>query len=198
VPDSVAVLERALFDFTARNRGPRAATATILPTLGFALRLPRPTWPAIDTTMTGARMQAAVAMMRQDTAALRRAARALDSVARATAESMGSDSGFSVTAADAYLFLGDSAAALRTLRFSLDTAALMYPYFPLSSSGFTSATFASRQMLLRADLAAAAGAKDEAREWYRRFVDAWAKADPELQPLVRRARARLQGLGGRE
>ena len=50
-------------------------------------------------------------------------------------------------------------------------------------------------MLLRADLAAAAGQRDEAGKWYRRVLDLWSDADPELQPTVTRIRAALGKLG---
>ena len=69
-------------------------------------------------------------------------------------------------------------------------------YFPAQSSGFTPAFFAPRLMLLRADLAAARGLKDEARVWYRRFIDVWNTAVAELQPLVARARKSYADVGG--
>ena len=53
----------------------------------------------------------------------------------------------------------------------------------------------TRMMLLRADLAAAAGQRDEAGKWYRRVLDLWSDADPELQPVVTRIRAALGKLG---
>jgi hypothetical protein len=49
-------------------------------------------------------------------------------------------------------------------------------------------------MLLRADLAAALGFRDESRLWYTRVLDLWAEADPELQPTVTRIRAALGAL----
>lgn len=54
----------------------------------------------------------------------------------------------------------------------------------------------SRAMLLRADLAAGQGLKDEARIWYGRFLDLWSKADPEFAPIVARARAAYAAVGG--
>ena len=50
-------------------------------------------------------------------------------------------------------------------------------------------------MLLRADLAFAAGKRDEARVWYRRVLDLWSQADPEMQPTVDRIKAALASLG---
>jgi len=49
-----------------------------------------------------------------------------------------------------------------------------------------------RMMLKRADLAAAAGYRDEARTWYAKVLDLWADADPELQPTIARIRAALK------
>jgi tetratricopeptide (TPR) repeat protein len=46
------------------------------------------------------------------------------------------------------------------------------------------------------ELYEAKGAKREAAEQYRRFVDLWAKADPLLQPKVNEVRARLGRLRG--
>jgi hypothetical protein len=42
-----------------------------------------------------------------------------------------------------------------------------------------------------------AGRHEEAVSHYARFVDAWSDADPELQPQVQRARARLTALTAR-
>ena len=50
-------------------------------------------------------------------------------------------------------------------------------------------------MVMRADLAAALGQKDEARLWYKRFLDFWAKPDAEFQPLVERIRKSYAALG---
>lgn len=55
--------------------------------------------------------------------------------------------------------------------------------------------FWPRMMLMRADVAAAAGQRNEAREWYARVLDLWDKADAELQPTVARIRAAIARLG---
>ena len=47
------------------------------------------------------------------------------------------------------------------------------------------------------ELYEAKGAKREAVEQYRKFVDQWARADSDLQPQVAEARQRLEQLGGR-
>lgn len=194
VDDSLAVAEMRLFEMTRANRGVASATNTIAPSLMYLLRAPRPQWPAVDTTLRDPRLRPAIALMRRDTAALRGGAMAVDSLLRAGTAAGGGDLDQAVIAAEAWLALGDSAAALRVLRFALDTAALQASYFPAQSQGFTSAAFAPRLMLLRADLAAARGQRDEARLWYDRFIEIWSTASPELQPVVERARAARAGL----
>ena len=44
------------------------------------------------------------------------------------------------------------------------------------------------------ELHAERGDVEQARDYYGRFVELWAHADPELQPLVREVRQRLAGL----
>ena len=52
--------------------------------------------------------------------------------------------------------------------------------------------FAPRMRLMRADLAAAAGQREEARARYAKVLDLFLEADPELQPTVARIRAALR------
>lgn len=52
-----------------------------------------------------------------------------------------------------------------------------------------------RTALLRADLAAGLGHREEARLWYQRFISLWSTAVSELQPMVERARRSLAALG---
>lgn len=193
--DSVVITERELFEWTRKNRGAAAATRTIAASLRVGLRLPRQPWPDLDTTVTDLQLRPAIALMRGDTTALRAAARALDSTLRAMVPLGGNDSGYTAIAAEAYLALRDTVSALRSLRFGLDTAAATAQYFPLQSQGLTSAALAPAMMLLRADLAAATGSRDEAREFYRRFIDAFSLAAPEMLPLVERARRSRAALG---
>ncbi len=47
------------------------------------------------------------------------------------------------------------------------------------------------------ELYEAKGAKREAAEQYRKFVDLWARADADLRPQVAEARQRLEQLGGK-
>jgi tetratricopeptide (TPR) repeat protein/TolB-like protein len=195
--DSVAVLERRVFDTVSAARGVAAATRSIAPTLMFALRAPRATWPAIDTTITDLRLQPAIALRSGDRARLKAAAEALDSVAATLASAGVSDSALSILAAEAHLALNDTTAALRSLRYMLDASAASTLYFPQNSGGYATIYFVPRAMLLRADLASAIGQTQEARVWYQRFIDTWSTAVPELQPTVERARQSLARLSAR-
>ena len=196
VPDSLALMESQLFEMTRTNRGSVAATNAISATLLYGLRIPRTQWPAIDTTSKDPRIRPAIAMSRGDTTALRAAARTLDSLLRVTARAGGSDTDIGLLATEALLAVGDTTAALATVRFAVDSALPLAAYFPAQSAGFTAAAWAPRLMLIRADLAAARGQRDEARTWYDRFLEIWSTATVELQPVVERVRASRAALGG--
>ena len=195
--DSAAVLERQVFDSVRARANMAQAVRAIAPTLMFGLRAPRASWPAIDTIVRDPRLAPAVALARGDTARLRAAAQALDSLAATFSSAGMADSSYSLIAADAWLTVRDTTAALRSLRFMLDRSLATTLYFPQQAGGFSSAYFAPRAMLLRADLAAATGQVDEARTWYQRFIDVWSTAVPELQPTVERAKQSLARLNAR-
>ncbi|HYC49799.1 MAG TPA: tetratricopeptide repeat protein, partial [Gemmatimonadaceae bacterium] len=194
--DSVTAMERVVFDTVRALRGASIATRNISGMLAYGLRVPRSAWPALDTSLKEPRLQPAIAMSLKDTARLRRSLRALDSIISAHAAAGGADSGYAVPAADGYLILGDSAAALRTLRVALDSLLPTTGLFLTNQGGLSPVMFVPRMMLLRADLAAARGSLDEARHWYKRFIDVWAQGSPELQPAVERARKAYTALGG--
>jgi TolB-like protein len=194
--DSFEIVERAAFEQLIPSRGLAGTTRTIGPAMIFGLRALRSKWPAIDTTIPDQRLQLAIAASKGDTAGIRRSARGLDSLLTVAAQSSGPDSGFSIMAADAYLLLRDSVAALAVLRRSLDTVAATTVLMPLQNTGGAAAFFYPRAALLRADLARGLGFRDEARVWYKRFIDLWSTAVPELQPIVARARQAYADLGG--
>jgi hypothetical protein len=50
-------------------------------------------------------------------------------------------------------------------------------------------------MLIRAELEAALGSRNDARVWYDRVLSLWSDADAELQPTVARIRAARAALG---
>jgi hypothetical protein len=195
LPDRTVALEAANLQ-SAHGRPLLQVGRNPWPNFSATLRVRRTTWPPVDTTIRDPRSQPALALARGDTARLRRAAQALDSIAHAVAAAGVSDSGFALLAAEAYLALHDSSAALASLRFQFDGAMPTTTYFPQNSGQLPPVFYAPRGMLLRADLAAAAKQTDEAKTWYKRFIDVWNKADPEFQPLVDRARKSLAALGG--
>jgi tetratricopeptide (TPR) repeat protein len=194
--DSFPVAEATAFQQLSAQRGVAGATQLLGPVLYFGLRAPRPAWPAIDTTIPDERFRLAVAAARRDTARIRRGAKVMDSISALAAKSGNADSGYTVIAADAYLLVRDSAAALAMLRRSLDTLTATTTLMPMQNQGGSAAYFYPRSVLLRAELAAALGYRDEARAWYKRFLDLWATADPELQPVVERARRAYAAVGG--
>lgn len=193
--DSLAIAERAFFDSIA-VRSRLAATRQLAPTLMYALRAPRPEWPPLDTTVRDARLLPAIALAARDTVRLRAAVATLDSITMAVAAAGVADSGFSLVAAEGYLALRDSAAALRMLSVALDNSLGTTRIFPPQGGAGSIVVVLPRMMLLRADLAAAAGRREEARTWYKRFADHWSTAVPEFQPLVERARKAYLALGG--
>lgn len=194
--DSLAAMERQTFDQISAQRGALVATNAIAGSLIYGLRMPRSSWPVIDTTSRDPRMRLASAASRGDTAGIRAAARRLDSLVTVAIVTGGVDSSFSLPAADGYLLLRDSAAALATLRRALDSVLATTPLFPLQNQGSAPVYFVPRMMLMRADLAAAVGQREEARFWYKRFLDLWAKADPTMQRVVERARKGYAAVGG--
>ena len=189
--DSAISVERQLLVMT-RSEKRCADTCRLLlaPSWTFGLQLKRTSWPAFDSTVTDRKLAPAAAMAAGDTARLRAAARMLDS---ATAEEtrLGlPEDGSTLIAADAFLLLHDSTAALRLVRRMLDTTLVVTSLeTPMGGIGqIFAGTLWPRAILLRADLELAKGSAEEAKQWYRRFAELWAKADPELQPVVERAR----------
>jgi tetratricopeptide (TPR) repeat protein len=193
--DSLVVAERGLLERVAAGSATPVERIFAGLSLSYGLRLPRPSWPPIDTTARDLKLRPAIAMARGDSSALRRAARSLDSLSSVYMAGLIPDTGVTIVAADAYLALGDSLAALRMTRRMLDTALASAPIAALSGGGTLVQPMIPRAMLLRADLASALGQKDEARLWYKRFLDLWAKADPEFQPLVDRVKKSYAALG---
>jgi hypothetical protein len=197
LPDSIVAPQHALFDDNLTRTTTAASTRGMAPLFVWSLNVPRAQWPAFDTTLTDLKVRPVLAKMRNDVAALRASARMFDSTSRAISAAYLPDTAMSLFAIEAYIAAGDSLAALRTLRFALDSAlATKDLSFPIATSGTVFyAAVLPRLMLQRADLAAALGQKDEARLWYGRLLELWANADAELQPTIARVRRALAALG---
>jgi hypothetical protein len=83
------------------------------------------------------------------------------------------------------LAVGDTATAVRTLDAPLDSLVALHTatlqYLPLAGC-------VVRMMALRANLAAARGARPAAQRWARAVVTLWSGAEPALQPTVTQMR----------
>jgi len=200
--DTVAVLERVgLADAEARKPGAKcnAGCLSLLgPGMLFALRTPRTSWPVFGPQADSEpRLAPALALAKNDTTQLRSAARMLDSASKSFARLGKQDDGSSVIAADAYLILNDSAAALATVRRMMDTTLMTTGLDGLLGVGAVpAADLFPRALLLRADLEARAkdGDRALAKDLYAKFLDLWANADPEFAPLLARVRVSLAKL----
>ncbi|HEU5049538.1 MAG TPA: hypothetical protein VFU00_04380, partial [Gemmatimonadales bacterium] len=80
-----------------------------------------------------------------------------------------------------------------------DSAAAIYGRLmdaPVTDEGPEAVTFYPLALRRLAEIADARGDRDTALAYYSRFVDLWRAADPELQPQVAAARARMAELAG--
>ena len=193
----VTAVERAYVDTLRTMNRWNDTTPSRIATYRIALRMPR-TWPpAAYPSPANHRGSVITAVARGDTARLRSETRWIDSVLQSRPVSI-SDSGDAVLLADAFLILHDSVAALRVVRRTLDST---WTRTSLSSTpavnGLPIIIAWPRMALLRADLESAIGDKAAAREWYRHFLDLFAGADREFQPMLTRARQGLAAVGGR-
>ena len=193
----VAGAERALIDLMRTNGSWTDTAPSRLPTFQAAVRMPR-TWPPLVYPKSDhLRAAIVVAVAKGDTARLRAEARWIDSVVLSRPTTI-SDSGASVILADAFLVLRDSASALRVVRRALDSIWVQTPTTSTPMLNNLPVILAwPRMALLRGELEAAVGSKSVAREWYQRFLDLWAGADPEFAPMLTRARQGLASLGTR-
>ncbi len=136
-------------------------------------------------------------MLAKDTAKLREWARSYELNSHDNVANANQDFGFGLLAADLYLVVHDSASALRAVRFFVDSAMTFQSVGSGGIGGLTNVVgtaFWPRAMILRADLAAVAGQRDEAKKWYARVLDLWADADADLAPTIARIRSALAAL----
>lgn len=107
------------------------------------------------------------------------------------------DNGLSLVGAYGHLSLADTAGALVALRRFRDVTWRHTSILDQLVGGFAFAGMLwPRTFLLLGDLAAATGRREGAADAYRKFIGMWETGDPEVQPMVERARAALAKLGG--
>jgi tetratricopeptide (TPR) repeat protein/TolB-like protein len=190
--DSLADAERALGPVFG-PAGASRLTQYITGTLAFGpLDRPASDWTASDTTAPEGALRLVSVLASGDRDRLRRALVAFDSLVGTLTDSP--DNGFRLLSARAHVLLGDTAAARRQLRsFADSTWRITPPLTPVGSGGVAMMLW-PRMFLLQADLAAAAGDRAEAAQAYRRVIGFWEDGDPEVQPVVRRAREALARL----
>lgn len=200
--DSLVAAEREAFDFAKPGLGATRATSMISPSLLLALRVPRASWPdiAVDpndkSVLAGSVLNPALALARRDTQTFRRATVALDSAARQAGSGL-TRVVAGITAAQAHLLLRDSLIALQLLRGVVDSAfATVALTATANSEAAPVSLFYPRAILDRAEVARGLGFRDEAREWYRRFLELWSSADPEFAPILARIRLAYVEVGG--
>ena len=173
---------------------PNCRTTNLFYTLVYAPRVPR-AWTVYRQTPVGLRFFVSYAIMRNDSAYLRVMAKFVDSVALAAHRAGNDDLGIPASVSEAYLALGDSANAMRTVRWATDSSLAVQARNSSSNDGWDWPYLAApRVMRLRADLAAKLGFAEEARTWYEKVISLWADADPELKPEVDRMRTAVVAL----
>jgi TolB-like protein/tetratricopeptide (TPR) repeat protein len=190
-PDTIAGFEKAIY--AVMRKGPVCdvgCLSLMSTTYMLGLRIPR-TWPSFGSGAdTVRRLAPARALAKGDTTALRAAARMLDSVSMSAARLGGMEDGSSLIAAESYLMLRDSVAALATIRRMTDTTLLTTPIEAVLGLGsIQGGLLWPYAMVLRADLEASVGEKTIATDWYTKFLELWSNADPEFAPLLARVRA---------
>lgn len=126
-----------------------------------------------------------------DTSGARVGLRRLDSMLTANEAWGPPDAEFLLQSALVRLALRDSAAALEKLLRADRVRGSSYGGFSYGYALGSNGWLVGRVWLMTADLLAASGRNEEAQLYYRRVADLWARADPELQPFVQRARAAL-------
>jgi tetratricopeptide (TPR) repeat protein len=181
----------------------RCRTTALLVSLAYGVRMHRDWWPPFKVQPIGWRFGPAEALVNKNPKWLAESIQELDSISRTRVHAGTSDQATEVIAADAALAGGDTTKALELTRFFVDS---VMPTMAWIQAGVAVGAnenlalrwaLAPRMMLMRADLAAAKGHDDEAREWYAKVLSLWANADAELQPTVARIRASMAALGGR-
>jgi len=152
-------------------------------------------WPGLDTTSTDPRVALISVLVAGDAARSRRALAVFDSIAVSQQDEP--DNGMTLTGAFGHLMIADTAGALTALRRFRDVTWRHTNILDQVVGGFVFAGMLwPRTFLLLGDLEAATGNHAAAAEAYRAFIGMWGQGDPEVRPMVERARAALAKLGG--
>jgi tetratricopeptide (TPR) repeat protein/TolB-like protein len=186
--DSMTSIDQAVFDEGLAAGSSVAASNGVASSLAFGFRFPRARWPAVDPAVARPLLAPGLAVARGDLTSLPAIARQLDSISSIHVSALVADTGLALVAADAYLMSGDTASALRMLRRMLDTAVTYTALSNRDVVGQSYAVIVPRAMLMRGELAAALGHRDEAARWFDRLIALWRRPDPDLGPLIERAR----------
>ena len=173
----------------------RAVTNVAVTLLFVDPRTRRGRWPATDTGSSEPRIALMSVVATGDTGRIRSALARFDSVAVRMPEEP--DNGFALAGALAHLAVNDSAGALARLRHFAQVTQNRSSLIDQLGAGFAfSGMTWPRMFLLLGELEEGAGNRAAALAAYRRFIGFWEKGDPEVQPLVARARGALARLGG--
>jgi tetratricopeptide (TPR) repeat protein/TolB-like protein len=192
--DSLFAQEQVFAGFLARAQGPVRAASVMAGSLvwGPLQRTPEQ-WPVRDTTSTDPRIALVAALAAGDSARFRERLTSLDSAVAAAGDEP--DHGEALLAANGWLVLGDTTRALTRLRSWRDHGWRVTPMVEQLAQGFAQTGMLwARSLLLLGDLAAGQGQRQEAADAYRRFIALWEHGDPEVQPVVARARTALAAL----
>jgi len=192
--DSVVEAEQAVVAGLGSMPGAPRAAGVLAATLTWvdpATRGGR--WPASDTASSDPRLAMMSALATKDSMRIQRALARFDSIAASLTEE--ADNGLALAGAYGHLAVNDTLGALIHLRRFQAVTWLKTPILEQISSGFTfSGMLWPRTFLLLADLEAASGNRPAAVRAYQSFVGMWQSGDPEVQPMVRRAREAITRL----
>ena len=152
-------------------------------------------WPPLDTASSDPRVVLMSVLAVGDSARSRRALAVFDSIVVTQEDEP--DNGLSMVGAFGHLMLADTAGAVAALLRFRDVTWRHTSILDQVVAGFAFAGMLwPRTFLLLGDLAAATGKREVAVDAYRRFIGMWGQGEPEVQPLVARAREALAKLGG--
>ena len=193
--DSLADAERGLLPLLAAA-GPARSALTLAASLAYGPLDRAPgDWPITDTASADWRLRLVSVLATGDTARFGRALTTFDSSVAAQPDNP--DAGYTYLSARAHLLRSDTTGALRQLTSFADSTWRVTP--ALAAVGALQPAYAGmlwpREFLLMGDLLAAKGRKQDAAQAYRRVVGLWSRGDPEVQPIVTRAREALARLG---